>query len=233
MLFMPLILSHRSALEFYRLSDEGFIASLPRVREVESVSCAVPDGSCSVKVSNLGIDMPVSVINNSTTRLLNSAQFEYRRFATVPPDALLKLEDELFVCSPELVFLQLAGSLSLIELICLGYELCGVYPDEGSGRSGVLCREPLTAASRITGVLSRCPGAYHIAKARRAAAYVIDGSASPMETALCMRLSLPYNLGGYGIPRPSLNYRIDFTSHIGADLGRSFCVCDLMCPTSV
>ncbi len=38
---------------------------------------------------------------------------------------------------------------------------------------------------------------------------VVDGSASPRETAVCMCLCLPYRLGGYGFEKPKLNHRID------------------------
>ena len=228
MSLMPLILSHKSALEFYRLSDEGYVASLPRIRNASALACAAPDASCASRLAGLGLELPISVLNNSSSRLTNSSHIAHKRFAASPPDAYLKLDDGLFACSPELVFLQLAGTLSVVELICLGYELCGFYPDEKNGRSGVLGRKPLTSVSRIRETLARCSGAYHVAKARRAASYVVDGSASPMEAALCMRLSLPYVLGGYGIPRPLLNRRIDFAAHVGSDLERSFCICDLL-----
>ena len=227
---MPLIVSHKSALDFYRLSDERLVASLPRVRDAKALSRTVPEPSCLPKVADYGLELPISVLNNSSSRLRNSSSFEYRRFAVAPPRSYLKLGDGRFVCSPELVFLQLAGSLSFLELICLGYELCGIYSDEKNERLGVLGRMPLTSVSKIEDVLLLCAGVNHVVKARRALSYVIDGSASPMETALCMRLSLPYSLGGYAIPRPLLNERIGFADRVGSDLGRSFCCCDLSWP---
>ena len=38
------------------------------------------------------------------------------------------IAEGLFVCSPELVFVQMASCLSFGELLALGYELCGCYP---------------------------------------------------------------------------------------------------------
>ena len=101
---MPLILSHKSALDFYRLSDEEFVASLPRVRDVRAFSHTAPDSSCLAKLASLRLEPPISVINNSSARLRNTHQFEYRRFIAAPSRSYLKLGDGLYVCSPELVF---------------------------------------------------------------------------------------------------------------------------------
>lgn len=46
-------------------------------------------------------------------------------------------------------------------------------------------------------------------KATRALRYVLDGSASPMETLLVALLCLPSELGGYGLPLPRLNLVLD------------------------
>lgn len=45
--------------------------------------------------------------------------------------------------------------------------------------------------------------------AKRASSYLIKGSASPMESLLSMLLCLPPSLGGFGLPRPELNYPIE------------------------
>lgn len=46
-------------------------------------------------------------------------------------------------------------------------------------------------------------------RARRAVELGLDRSASPMETALALMLSLDVDLGGFGLPRPTLNHPID------------------------
>ena len=74
-------------------------------------------------------------------------------------------------------------------------------------------------------------------KALRASRYIADGSASPMETKLFMLLTLPYNLGGYGLPAPELNKRIDIgnvvkrgSERYNKGSGKSYYVCDLFWP---
>lgn len=46
------------------------------------------------------------------------------------------------------------------------------------------------------------------AGAREAVGLSFDASGSPMETALALLLTLPVEMGGYGLPRPQLNWRI-------------------------
>lgn len=58
----------------------------------------------------------------------------------------------------------------------------------------------------------------------------LDGSASPMETALAMLLSLPGTLGGYGLPSPRLNARIDVSSKNGLNQSKRYYVADLYWP---
>lgn len=43
-----------------------------------------------------------------------------------------------------------------------------------------------------------------------------DGSASPMETALALMLTMPVALGGFGLPKPRLNVRVDVANQVGA-----------------
>ena len=65
---------------------------------------------------------------------------------------------------------------------------------------------------------------------RRIADRALDGSASPMETALAMLLSLPGTLGGYGLPSPRLNARIDVSSKNGLNQSKRYYVADLYWP---
>lgn len=63
--------------------------------------------------------------------------------APLPSHALLEIAPGIAVCSPEMVFVQMAEALSVAELIALGYELCGCYPLD-TERSEALVRAPLT-----------------------------------------------------------------------------------------
>ena len=53
------------------------------------------------------------------------------------------------------------------------------------------------------------------ARARTVAGLAFDGSASPMETALALLLTLPLDYGGFALPRPRLNASVDVSAHRG------------------
>ncbi|MDR2957109.1 MAG: hypothetical protein LBU61_02865 [Coriobacteriales bacterium] len=60
--------------------------------------------------------------------------------------------------------------------------------------------------------------------------YLENGSASPMETVLVMLLTLPYRLGGYGLPLPKINARINPSKAARRSMSQAFYVCDLFWP---
>ncbi|NLG10051.1 MAG: hypothetical protein GX562_00755 [Coriobacteriaceae bacterium] len=141
---------------------------------------------------------------------------------TYPNGSFYKIERGLFVSSPELCFLQIASQMELLKLIELGFELCGSYRQNGidnevvannvdiinDQRPGFRIDKQLTTVRRLRAYISKMERIRGIKKASRAARYLIDHSASPAETMLTMMLALPYMLGGFKLPTPSLNARI-------------------------
>ena len=139
------------------------------------------------------------------------------------------------VSTPEFCFLQLANQLPLPRLIQLGYELCGGYSiplvgDLEVPKRGYYEREPFTETKALQAFIERMSGVKGHQKAMRALRYILDGSASPMETKLSMLLTLPYNLGGYGFFFPELNYRITPSKTALRSASKSYYVCDLFWP---
>ncbi|MCL2632039.1 MAG: hypothetical protein FWD45_02970 [Coriobacteriia bacterium] len=125
----------------------------------------------------------------------------------------------------------MAEQLSLIRLIELGFELCGTYslPTGGSTSpdKGFYDRAPLTTTKKLHTFITTMPGTKGHKKAVRAAKYILNCSASPMETKLAMLLTLPHNLGGYGFKAPALNSRIAAERTAAKTAGKSFYSCDL------
>lgn len=141
----------------------------------------------------------------------------------LPDHAFLRLGSHAYVPTPEFTFLLMAHYLDLHELIVLGMELCGHYRLVGSSTNSPLVsnrtlygQRPLTTPQRIAALLERADGFTGLPKAKRACAYLTAGSASPMETALYLLLCLPRKLGGYGLPRPTLNAKRKVTSLAGS-----------------
>jgi very-short-patch-repair endonuclease len=132
---------------------------------------------------------------------------------------------QVLVSVPEFCFLQMASLLPIEKLIALGFELCGSYARSSQGT--FFDTRPLTTPRKLVEFLSRATGFRGIKQAKRALQYILPYSASPMETALTMQLCLPYLLGGYGIPKPRLNRRINLPNKVKERSYSSFYVCDL------
>lgn len=113
------------------------------------------------------------------------------------------------ILSPEACFVESASDMSFIRLVELGLELCGTYSLDWKTKKGFRERTPLTSAQRILRLLDGMDsGVRGIRRAKRALAWVRDGSASPKESQLIMALTLPTAIGGFGMPVPQINYPI-------------------------
>jgi len=89
---------------------------------------------------------------------------------------------------------------------------------------------PLTSVKALKFFLSRMEGVNGRKKAERALRYISDWSASPMETIVFMLLTLPYKHGGYGLPKPEFNKRIDIRKIAKQRPDKTFYKCDLFWP---
>lgn len=146
---------------------------------------------------------------------------------TVPAGGLVRVEGDIFSSSAELCFVQLAQMLPIVQLIKLGFELCGSYalmPD-GSFEA----RPAITSKERLSRFLGHASPMNGTKSARQALAHVVNGSASPRETALAMLLTLPARWGGYGLSKPCLNHQILVPDSRKLSGMRSF-YCDLYWP---
>ena len=148
----------------------------------------------------------------------------------LPEESFRVLASGLLVASPELCFLQMCDVCgSLGRMVELGFELCGSYAFGVDGGTLAGSRPPLTSVARIAEYLERCPGARGRSKARSALRWVMNGSASPMETLLAMELGMPKRLGGRGFPPFALNQRLELPDeHLRRFARRSFVYVDLL-----
>ncbi|MCL1896009.1 MAG: hypothetical protein FWG03_05625 [Clostridiales bacterium] len=152
-----------------------------------------------------------------------------------PEGCFINIDDGLVVSSPEFCFLQMASLLPLAGLIVLGYEMCGTYSMPVAGdmtvpERGFYKRRPLTSVKKIEAFLGRMAGAKGHQNATKALRYILEGSASPMETKLSIILTLPYKLGGFGFSKPVLNWRVAPSKTGKRFSGKESYVCDLFWP---
>lgn len=151
------------------------------------------------------------------------------RTAPLPRGSFRKLDDGLFIVSPEYCFYEMAHVLPFPKLVEFGYLLCGEYtvnPDAVDLNN----RAKLSTKRKLGSFADRMSGGNKHATIDRAMKLIAENSASPRETKLSMLLSFPVRLGGYGFPLPVLNYRIDFTSEEQELFGRPYVVLDLYWP---
>lgn len=131
----------------------------------------------------------------------------------LPARSLIALDKETLVVTPELLFLELASMSDIddIELLRIGYELCGTYvldPSCDSWDGFTNTSESLTSKRRILTFLERCTHLRGTARARKLARYLADGSNSPMETVTALIASLPHCMGGWGLGAIKMNQRV-------------------------
>lgn len=219
---MSLVLSHGTALKLYRSSLMPL--SMPARIPLAQVSLPKPRVVIRLRALSplVGKETVHCVVSSANCRRDIGAGLCHVCGGDVEVLFLQHLEgdSELCVVSPETLFLQMASELSLIELVRLGYELCGAYslsliPIDGSGQARFNRRMPLTYVDRIRRYLEGASHARSVKKARMALRFVVDGSASPKETQLCMLLVLPRRMGGYGLERPSFNHRVKAFDSLG------------------
>lgn len=115
----------------------------------------------------------------------------------------------------------------LMELTMIACELQGSYR---VGRGGVPTRyqaPPLATKEQVETLLDSYPLLYGASRVRRALELGFANSASPRETALALMLSLPVEMGGYGLPRPQLNASLDVSGTDTTPAWRESAVPDL------
>ena len=147
------------------------------------------------------------------------------------PRSFMRIDDGLYVSTPEMAFCEMASALSLEQLIALGFELCGTYRRASTFGSARYDATPLTSPAALASFIEKSPPFKGVKKARRALPFILAGSASPRESELAMLLCLPYSLGGYGLPRPTMNAEMPLPKNVGAT-GRSSLRCDLYWPAA-
>jgi len=143
----------------------------------------------------------------------------------------------------------MADKLPLVKLIELGYELCGSYSlptkrkhlesfsmgnhqGQKTSDNNLYGHPQLTSSKALKAFVANLEGIRGQKKACRALRYIVDGSASPMETILVMMLTLPHQLGGYGLPAPVLNKRINRGRSSKQRLDTAYYLCDLYWPAA-
>lgn len=162
----------------------------------------------------------------------------------LPNRSLYRLDDDVFIASPELCLMQLASKLDEPQAVKLALEMCGSYAidpyaeavrgfydnEEDDVDTGFCKRPPLTSKAKLDSFASRLFVPNSRARSTSFLRYVADDSASPRETAIYMLFCMALRFGGYGFAIPELNRRIELTPSEQLMIGAHHFDCDLYWP---
>ncbi len=176
----------------------------------------------------------VLVPDPSMRRTLNSAIVHVSQFA-YPSGSFTAVENGLYASSPELAFLQVSGDVhagiaSGCNVVKEGYALCGSFLLSQTACMGISERVPLTSQMKIKLFIEQLVGHRDAKRALRLAGYILDGSASPRESDLAMRLSLPYGMGGFNLKGLKMNHRVDLRARSRSIARKQYHVVDVCWP---
>lgn len=238
---MTLVVTHMSSLEIWRA--ESGLRAFGGSRELPLASSSAVDAASRVKPTAAEIEAlrrsygflsaPVHLVVPSASSRFRGKQVVCHvnpHMAEFPRGSFARMGKSSFLAVPSLAFVQLAEQLSFPQLIEVAFELCGAYRLDSQQPSGFLPAKPLASVEALRRRAHCLRGTRGANEALRALAYALDGSASPMETKLAMLLSLPKCLGGYGLPQPKMNCRIDVGGQSRKAAAKDYYVCDLFWP---
>ena len=148
-----------------------------------------------------------------------------------PPRSFCALENGVYVSSPCFTFLQMARVIDVVELVAYGSELCGLYAfdrDDARGMRQRIC--PLTTKEELSAFLDEAQDSPGYKQARRALPFILERSASPMETLDVLLMCLPYRFGGYSIRAASMNCEVRLSREVARLTHDVKCYTDISWP---
>ena len=208
---MPGFLSVKESLKYWR-SDEPYYQGQLQASPAYNATFT----NCANTIRDLERfknvsfdDSPLEVLVSSRLEIRHNEQLSTRLVERpLPENSFYEIERDLFVCSPEFIFLLAATMVPLRSLIALGCELCGTY-SLFSKTSSAIRRPEITDVASIRNYLNQMPGMHGIKLAKQALGCVRDGSASPRETDVYMQFCLRPKYGSFGFGGVELNHTFD------------------------
>ncbi len=225
---MSVRIVYPSALEYW-LEEKG----VPRGVNVFPEDNVLPPGRKGVRqqVGELSFQKPVHIAVPRQMHRARSDEIIYHSISKrVPPESFLKLAEGVFICRPELCFLQAAAKLPIHQLVQLANNLCAMYILDSYEDYGQRRRDPITSVSDIRKFLQGIHRFQDIRTAKTAISYALDRSNSPMESNLATLGLLPWRYGGFHLKTPILNLDVNLSETGAEHLGRGTVCCDMVWP---
>ena len=227
-----IILSHRTALAYMRFVGSAAVSSMKRIDvrhafdDLDAPRAAFERFETFAAFKGFDVRCP-HLLCSVEKRKKSDERVTFHAVAELPRGSILLIEPDVCMVSPEMLFLQLAYGADVLDAVQLGFELCGIYSYPFQIQRDFSERAPFVSRRAMDRFLESQEGVPGVGAARRAMRYVVEGSASQMETACAMMLGLPYRLGGLNFPKFTINQKIEISKRLQAEMGRTQCFCDL------
>lgn len=228
---MKLYLYGITALEWWSRAS-GITASPHGTTEVLT-DCTPCDKSVEYARSQAPfLSNPLHVLVPSSKEKRNMLNVKTHMASTLayPPQSFCRAFKGVYASTPALSFLQVASDLPLSILVYVGSELCGTFRKDPFSPYGLAERQALLSRDELHCYLDTSSSLKGVVAARKASELLVEKAASPKEIELAIKLTLPYKLGGFSLPQPSLNYRIDLSLNAQTIARCNWYVADLCWP---
>ena len=230
---MPICLAHISALQYWRHARR--IGCAPN-----SAKSSVPS-SIHAAEARLALQSEVlSGVLEGEVHLVVVGQSARRDFvgmkvhsvkSSVPGDAA-KIADDIYVLSPASLLMQLSRTYPFEQIALLAYEFCGSYVLDVAAQCGFRSAAPVVSRAKLLAAAALAGSFRGSTVMRRVLEVVADGSASPAESALAVLLCAKRMYGGYGLPLPNMNYRVNVRGEARKMTPSRYFLCDLCWPAA-
>lgn len=193
-------------------SISGIDSMLEEFDEIVAKTATAPQVSDNLSPSASAFGPKLDNIVPTASLRCQSSRISSRVQASpIVSGTFYQVTDSIFVLSPEAAFERISRILPLSRRILLAMELCGTYAlstEDLTYRYDVV---PVSSAQALLDYCERLPhsNGSQTAGLIRALRWVVDNSASLMETVVVVLLVLPYRHGGYGLALPSMNIPLD------------------------
>lgn len=196
------------------------------LKDLQKITTLIP------ALQNDKVDFVLSLKDNDNA----CAHFKTHRYSgKYPHESFWNLIDDIYIASPELMFCQLGSIFSFEKLVLIGLEICGTYSCNNHSDLGFTNNIlPLTNAENISQYISRLQQVQYnfsgLKNARRAADYLLDNSASPQESRLCLLLTGPHSIGAFALKNCYLNMKIELSKKASQICGQKVVYPDICIP---
>lgn len=234
---MTFFIGHSTALRYLRscdsLQEVSYSRATPQAGSVAPISQLINNASSSEnkRLHEALAHTPIDLLaGNAASRSKSKLVKAHVCAPPVNTRCFIEADRGIYIASPELCFIQLSRNCTTIELIKLGFELCGTYTLDPSSPIGFRNRKALTSKQAIERMAEKWPGQTNQI-VKTALRYISDSSASPMETCLALLFGLPSRLGGYGLEIPQMNAEVKISAKHNKQVAHSLYHCDLYWPS--